>query len=416
MNPVSTRGRSMARDRRVFRALFLTMGLLNSSLSSGCLRSPLRSAEGPIPKSALSTDPPATAQPTSPTELEPQTGVPIGDQAIVPSSLPAASVPPMTVAFTPPNELEAAPMPVKAQAELAQPGSQTPGSVDPVATPAAEAPNVNSTPLLDAAIERVAAVRQQQRELLEAEAAPAEPVVSPPRTALPGRSPGGPSLRTVKIPDAVVPTNSTEPTLLIGPKQITHDDLPAQPALTTAPQAETPRIVVDPPSKPDIVPGAGSPLPPPERPEVSVHVPSTTDSPATDETDPLGIGKLRLCRKVRGFGSFDTVGETDVKVGQRILVYCEMTGMRCEAKNESFVSKLASKIEISLAGSGTVQWLREFGPAEDVCGSRRRDFYVNYRVDLPKTLAPGLYRLRLTQTDLIAQRSTSAEIPFEIHP
>ena len=57
-----------------------------------------------------------------------------------------------------------------------------------------------------------------------------------------------------------------------------------------------------------------------------------------------------------------------------------------------------------------------FGPAEDVCASRRRDFFVNYVFKLPQTLPPGSYRLRLTQTDLVANRSTSSEIPLEIIP
>jgi hypothetical protein len=93
-----------------------------------------------------------------------------------------------------------------------------------------------------------------------------------------------------------------------------------------------------------------------------------------------------------------------------------MTGMRYEAKDASFVSRLSSKIEISAAGSGPVLWARELGPAEDVCGSRRHDFYVNYRVDLPKTLPPGSYHLRLRQTDLVANRTTSGELSFEIVP
>jgi hypothetical protein len=90
--------------------------------------------------------------------------------------------------------------------------------------------------------------------------------------------------------------------------------------------------------------------------------------------------------------------------------------MQYESRNASFVSRLASVIEIRAAGTGAVLWARTLGPAEDVCGSRRRDFYVNYRVDLPGSLAPGSYLLRLTQTDLIADRSTSAEIPLEIVP
>jgi len=39
---------------------------------------------------------------------------------------------------------------------------------------------------------------------------------------------------------------------------------------------------------------------------------------------------------------------------------------------------------------------------------------VNYRVDLPESLAPGTYDLRLTQTDLVANSSTSAGIPLAI--
>ena len=90
--------------------------------------------------------------------------------------------------------------------------------------------------------------------------------------------------------------------------------------------------------------------------------------------------------------------------------------MQYEAKEASFVSRLSSKIEIGSVDDGAFQWARELGPKEDVCGSRRHDFFVNYRFCLPQTLPPGSYRLRLTQTDLIANRSTSAEIPLEIVP
>ena len=61
-------------------------------------------------------------------------------------------------------------------------------------------------------------------------------------------------------------------------------------------------------------------------------------------------------------------------------------------------------------------WSRELGDAEDLCRRPRRDYYVNTVVDLPKTLGPGSYRLRLLQTDLVAGSSTSSEIPFEITP
>ena len=61
-------------------------------------------------------------------------------------------------------------------------------------------------------------------------------------------------------------------------------------------------------------------------------------------------------------------------------------------------------------------WEKALGDAEDVCRRRRRDYYVNYRFELPRSLGPGSYRLRLLQTDLVAGSATSTEIPLEIKP
>jgi hypothetical protein len=108
------------------------------------------------------------------------------------------------------------------------------------------------------------------------------------------------------------------------------------------------------------------------------------------------------------------MNQASLNAGQHVLVYCELLGLRYEAKGDGFVSRVSSRIEIRPAGGGPIYWEHELGSAEDVCRRRRRDFYVNYRVELPKTLAPGAYDLRLTQTDLVANRSTSAEIPLSI--
>ena len=106
--------------------------------------------------------------------------------------------------------------------------------------------------------------------------------------------------------------------------------------------------------------------------------------------DPLSIGKLCLCRKILGFGSFEPFKESRVKAGQRILLYCEMTGMQYESKDASFVSRLSSKIEIGSVENGVFQWALELGPAEDVCGSRRHDFFVNYKFSVPPDPAAWL--------------------------
>ena len=110
------------------------------------------------------------------------------------------------------------------------------------------------------------------------------------------------------------------------------------------------------------------------------------------------------------------LNQTALKAGQRLLLYCEVTGLEYELERDGFLSRLSSRIEIKAADSGLLQWGWILGSAEELFGRRRRDNYVNYVIELPKSLQPGNYRLKLTQTDLVANRSTSAEIPLQIVP
>ena len=40
------------------------------------------------------------------------------------------------------------------------------------------------------------------------------------------------------------------------------------------------------------------------------------------------MGELQLCRRVTGFGSFEPLRDERVKVGQHLLIYCELTGIQ----------------------------------------------------------------------------------------
>jgi hypothetical protein len=135
---------------------------------------------------------------------------------------------------------------------------------------------------------------------------------------------------------------------------------------------------------------------------------------ALEDRVPLGVSDLRLCRKVSGFGSFEPLPASDLKAGQPFLVYCELTGLRYQARDTSYVSRLSSWVELLSARDGAKVWEQSLGEAEDQCRSRRRDNYVNYRITLPSTLPAGDYRLRLTQTDLVASHSASSELPLTI--
>ncbi|HKI16610.1 MAG TPA: hypothetical protein VKA15_01965, partial [Isosphaeraceae bacterium] len=331
----------------------------------------------------------------------PGTATPLVITSVIPPPPPVIT-PPKDPSAVAPIELEAAPIESRAIAASHEPRGA------PATTPARDTAADPDTPMLDAANRRLAAVTRQQRESRDDDAAPpAAPGDG--MTALKSRAqfregepPGEPILkaaRTKPRPPRSEPTSTK------------NDAAPAQP-----PAGAT--LPIQPPAPATLKEKERRP----EQPEQ--HQPGAADPPSTgplgvsalEDCDPLGISELRLCRKVSGFGSFEPLNENSVKAGQPLLIYCEMTGLRYEAKDDGFVSRVSSRIEIRAAGGGPIQWEHELGAGEDVCRRRRHDYYVNYLVDLPKSLAPGSYGLRLTQTDVVASRSTSAEIPLNISP
>jgi hypothetical protein len=399
MHPVSIRGRSMPRDLRTFRAILGVMGLLCWSLSTGCLRSTmLRPADGLVAQ-------PAPASGAAAPVLAPAT--------------PPASTPPAGPAALASTELQAAPTPLQDQAPSAPLTSQPPPASPPVTAPADNAPAAKPTPLMDAAIERVAIVTRQQRESLDSATSPAESDAHAATVVAPGSPPVRPTAPVQQTPAPILVLDTTESTPLVTAKVIEPIDSPTQPPIPTVAKGETERSGAEILPKTSNVAGAESAGPSREtlgalrddtQPAASI-VPAVADP-----VDPLAVGKLCLCRKIVGFGSYEPLTESRVKAGQLVLLYCEMTGMQYESKEESFVSRLSSKIEIGSVENDVVKWAYEFRPAVDVCASRRHDFFVNYKFSVPPGLPPGSYRLRLTQNDLIANRSTAAEIPLVIVP
>jgi hypothetical protein len=137
------------------------------------------------------------------------------------------------------------------------------------------------------------------------------------------------------------------------------------------------------------------------------------ESPARSD-DRLSVANLQLCRKVAGFGSFEPWGPPTVKPGQRVLLYCEMTGLRYEAAESGFVSRLSTRVELRRADTGKLIWEEELGIAKDACSRVRHDYYVSYRLKLPESLPAGKHRLRIAQTDLAANRSASSEVELTV--
>ena len=161
-------------------------------------------------------------------------------------------------------------------------------------------------------------------------------------------------------------------------------------ALSTAPSAETPDQSV-----------------------LSLRMIEAVD--ALEALQPLRITEFMLCRKVLGFGAFEPLDPMTIRSGQPIILYCELSGLRYAFEDGTYRSRITSKLELVKGEGGQVVWSLPLGSADDLCRRRRRDFYVNYKVNVPTSVPPGPYRLRITQTDLVGQQTTDTELRVALH-
>ncbi len=133
-----------------------------------------------------------------------------------------------------------------------------------------------------------------------------------------------------------------------------------------------------------------------------------------EDKAPLDLVDLRLCSKVESYGEFEAYDPPVRKAGQLVVIYCEVDGLRHEATSAGFRSRLVGRVEIVPEGGGPPAFAQTLGAAEETCRRRRRDYYIAYRLVLPRSLPPGEYKLRLTEKDLLADRTATREVGFAI--
>jgi len=279
--------------------------------------------------------------------------------------------------------------------------------------------------LLDAALQRVEALTRQQRESFST----AEPTDEPDKKLTPKASASSsaqPSLYTSESP-AESKANLAPQSTGSGsaqPAQSAGSTRPLPVVLALSGEAQGSTQSTKGPTDPSAELGP-APLPPSEAsgkrgnpsPDLSLENPIPSLEPVPRQSSPpLNVANLQLCRKVNGFGSCEPLPGATVQPGQWVLLYCEMTGLTYEATDAGYLSRLSARLELRAPESETVLWEQELGIARDVCSRARHDYYVSYRLKLPRSLSAGPYRLRIVQTDLAANHSVPSEIPVTFGP
>jgi hypothetical protein len=125
---------------------------------------------------------------------------------------------------------------------------------------------------------------------------------------------------------------------------------------------------------------------------------------------------VRLCREVITFGVYEELDSALLVAGEPLhaIVYTEVTNFRSERQNDQkFRTILATHLELMTKNGETV-WQREEPEIVDHCRQRRRDFFIAQRIQLPATIAPGDYVLKVLVEDKLSGRANEGVLDLTL--
>jgi hypothetical protein len=122
---------------------------------------------------------------------------------------------------------------------------------------------------------------------------------------------------------------------------------------------------------------------------------------------------LAFCSRIRGFGNIDRVQANTFGAGQAVLLYSEVEHFFSDPVPGGFRTRISSVIDL-LDANGRLAWSQDFGVVEDTSTGPRRDYFMSYRFHLPHSIKAGVYSVRLTLCDELANRSASGAIALSI--
>jgi hypothetical protein len=141
---------------------------------------------------------------------------------------------------------------------------------------------------------------------------------------------------------------------------------------------------------------------------------------------PMRIAYATLCRRVAGFGQYESFSRDAFVAGraQRMIVYVELDGFSHRPATMSDVASAGQgaagsvAVEVSQAldlyreGESRPIWSRPEQTVLEVSRRPRRDFYLIHEIELPGSIAPGTYALKITMRDVATGALDQQVIPL----
>ncbi|MCA9024932.1 MAG: hypothetical protein KDA86_06945 [Planctomycetaceae bacterium] len=140
---------------------------------------------------------------------------------------------------------------------------------------------------------------------------------------------------------------------------------------------------------------------------------------AIDHLEPLAgldVNHTVFCRQIDGFGNYTLFDKDEFLPGESVLIYTEVENFSTLVTTQGdYVTKLQSTLDIHEESTeGRVVFHNELAPTEDLCRSRRHDYFHSYRVKLPTNLTPGPHVLTLSIHDEVGHKFGTASLHFVV--
>lgn len=138
----------------------------------------------------------------------------------------------------------------------------------------------------------------------------------------------------------------------------------------------------------------------------------------------LGIDRAVLCTRVEAFGRYTPITTSTFLTGRvnTVILYTEPRNFGHASKviaesatgDSGWSVELAQSVTLHLDADGSEQLVIPEVIIKDTSRSRRRDFYLVQRLELPKTLSVGNYNLKVRIRDLVSGGMAEQTIPLRI--
>ncbi|MBI2825693.1 MAG: hypothetical protein HYX69_13495 [Planctomycetia bacterium] len=127
----------------------------------------------------------------------------------------------------------------------------------------------------------------------------------------------------------------------------------------------------------------------------------------------LVVRNMAFCTEVSSYGVYTRFKDNQFAPGQQVLLYAEVENFKSVETTKGHHTALESSYRIVDRGGRQVA-VEEPQLMEEYCQNPRHDYFVRYRLHMPKPLTNGRYTLQLSIDDTLAHKVGSSSIEFEI--